>query len=164
MPTFSIEFANHLSTVAKRCTLSDAGISESNRTVLYISLLSVEVALKAFLEKSGLPIKSIKDCSHDLGKLLRLIDKIEVDISISSSVEIFASGKRLRSVTVNSNISNGTVGALIDQLSDAASVYPGEIRYGEDISHFPPELVSDLAASVIAWVEQYAKAARIPVQ
>lgn len=164
MPVYSFDFSNHLSTVAKRCTISDAGIPESNRTILYISLLSVEVALKALLEKSGTPIKSIRDCSHDLAKLLRLIDKIEVKINIYPGVESFVSGSRLRSVTVNSNISNGTVGALIDQLSDAASVYPGEIRYGEDISHFPPELVSDLAVAVVGWVEQYAKTARTPVQ
>lgn len=66
MPEFSLEFADRLVQSAQLLTDHTPDDFERRRTVLYQSLLASEIALKAILEKAGVPTKEIVGLSHRL--------------------------------------------------------------------------------------------------
>lgn len=150
---YSFEFGERLIEAADSFIIEVKSIDEVSRTVLYLSLLSCEVTLKALLETAGFSTQQLKKHSHDLSGLLKDICCCElIGTGIDSSKPFSAS--RLLSLEVVPNISNGTVGALLNAEGIGASKYPNEIRYGELITHFQPSIILSCAKVLSKWANE----------
>lgn len=125
------------------------GTVEAQRTVLYISLLAIEIGLKSQLERAGCPIGKIRAHNHNLASLLGEIDKCEVLIGNLQST--WQRGTRLRSKVVDSAIGNSTVGHMLQAEKQGASKYPNDIRYGDVLMHCPADAVAKLAEVIVNW-------------
>ena len=146
---YSLEFSQRLIDAAKSFIGKDKTDDDTCRAVLYLSLLSCEISLKALLEQAGYTTKELKRRSHDLSGLLKdlcFCDLVGTGIAGSKP----KTGADLLSEVVDPNIPN-TVGNLLSCEEQGASKYPNEIRYGELIQHFPPLLMLDCASKVCEW-------------
>ena len=78
MAEYDISFGERLSETARMVV--DEGLAEldAQRTVLYLSLLSTEITLKAMLERAGKPVPDIRARSHRLAELLSDLGQCEV--------------------------------------------------------------------------------------
>jgi HEPN domain-containing protein len=144
--------------------VADDGLEsfEAKQTVLYLSRLSSEIALKALLEKAGKPVNEIRACSHNLGALLKDIGKCEVQIEIAPGRLIWDKATRLRAVTIDPNYANATIGTLLEAEKTGASKYPNQIRYGNSLKDYPPEMVLKMASEIISWANQHWNRIRVP--
>jgi hypothetical protein len=70
MPEYDVRFAKKLLEAASAAATDGLETIEAQRTVLYLSLLASEIALKSLLERAGLPIATIKTRHLDLAGLL----------------------------------------------------------------------------------------------
>lgn len=151
---YSLEFGKRLIDAAKSFVTDDTANDEAGCAVLlYMSLLSCEITLKALLEKAGFAIKELKSRSHDLSGLLTDICFCELAGSGIGNSKPFPAS-RLLSQAVIKNTANGTVGALLEAESLGASKYPNDIRYGDLITHFPPLVMLECATVVSRWAEE----------
>jgi hypothetical protein len=153
MSNYSLAFATKLSEVAE--SLND-GIEhdlDSARTSLYLSRLSIEIALKAALEKAGVKERNIRGRSHNLIELLNDITKCEIDVEISTLAIKRVKATGIRAITIRQENGVTTVGAIIDAEDQGASKYPNNIRYGNDIIDYPPQVVAACSKAVVAWVK-----------
>jgi len=147
---YSLEFSQRLLDAAKSFIDKDKIDDETGRAVLYLSLLSCEISLKALLEKAGYTTKELKIRSHDFSGLIKDLCFCDLEgTSIAGSKP--HTGAELLAQVVDPNIRNGTVGALLSCEEQGASKYPNEIRYGELVRHFPPMLMLDCASKVCEW-------------
>jgi|GEM_PF-1234057 len=150
---YSLEFGERLIDAADSLATEKNTSDEVGRAVLYLSLLSCEISLKALLEKAGFSVKELKSLSHNLSGLAKKICLCELkDTGIGCSKNYSAS--RLLSKEVIINTSNGTVGTLLNAENDGASKYPNEIRYGELIRHFQPLEMLACAKVVSVWAKE----------
>ena len=150
---YSIEFGERLIEAADSFVTEKNPSDEVGRAVLYLSLLSCEISLKALLEKAGFSVKELKKRSHDLSGLVKDICCCELTgTGIGNSKPFSAS--RLLSEEVVPNTTNGTVGTLLNAESVGASKYPNEIRYGELITHFQPLVMLSCAKVLSKWAKE----------
>ena len=147
---YSLEFSRRLLDAAKSFIDKDKIDDETGRAVLYMSLLSCEISLKALLEKAGYTIKELKNRSHDFSGLIKDLCFCDLEGTGIGGLKPYTGAKLLAQV-VDPNISNGTVGALLSCKEQGVSKYPNEIRYGELVRHFPPMLMFDCASKVCEW-------------
>jgi hypothetical protein len=149
---YNLDFSQRLIDAAK--TFVDKGElgDEAGRAILYLSLLSCEVSLKAILEKAGYSTKELKKRSHDISGLLK--DLCFCDLIGSGPASKPYSGAELLGEEVDPNYGNGTVGHLLSGEENGASKYPNEIRYGESVIHFPPLIMLNCASKVCDWVRE----------
>ena len=68
---YSLEFSQRLIEAANSFVDKEKAKDETGRAVVYLSLLSCEISLKALLEKAGYTIKEIKARSHDFSGLIK---------------------------------------------------------------------------------------------
>jgi hypothetical protein len=147
---YSLEFSQRLIDAAKSFLDKDTVDDETGRAVLYLSLLSCEISLKALLEQAGYTIEELKKRSHDFKGLIKALCSCNlVGMGIAGSRP--HSGAELLSQVVDPKIGNGTVGALLKCEEQGASKYPNEIRYAALVRHFPPMLMLDCASKVCDW-------------
>lgn len=155
MPQYNLTFAEKLVEAAD-FVLDDAEASvEAQRTALYLSLLSIELALKCLLEHAGIPTQKIRSRSHNLAKLLEDIDHCYVIDDIGGGNLVQVSASRIRGVVVDPVFSNATLGAIIDSTQSTASNYPNEIRYGTNVTHYPAPLMAKAAHTAIDWIKNH---------
>ena len=157
---YSIEFSSRLIEAAKSLE-ADYESEESDRAILYLSMLSCEIILKALLEKSGFSVNDITNRSHDLKGLLIDIGKCEVEFSISNGCMKWRSASCIKSEIVDKSKANATIGTLLGAEELGASKYPSEIRYGELIKHFPSKLMLQCAIKVLEWANLHRNVIRI---
>jgi len=147
---YSLEFSQRLIDAAKSFVDKDKIDDEAGRAVLYLSLLSCEISLKALLEKARYTVKELKKRSHDFSGLIEDICLCDLEgTGIAGSKP--HTGAELLAQVVDPNIRNGTVGALLKCEEQGASKYPNEIRYGELVRHFPPMLMLNCASKIFQW-------------
>ena len=120
---YNTEFADRLIEAANSFVQEKNSSDEIGRTVLYLSLLSCEISLKALLEKAGYSVKALKKRSHDLRGLVKDISCCELSGTGMEHSKSF-SASRLLAQEVVPNTSNGTVGTLLNAESIGASKYP----------------------------------------
>ena len=60
MPEYEIAFGEKLADIARMVAAEACVTIDAQRTVLYLSLLSTEISLKAMLERAGRPITKIR--------------------------------------------------------------------------------------------------------
>ena len=162
MTEYDINFAKKLAETASGIVVDGIESIYAQRTVLYLSLLSGEIALKALLEKAGKPISEIRRRSHNLRQLLRDIDVCEVEVEIASGEMRWCSASRLRAVVVDQRYGNATIGVLLNSDEVGASRYPGEVRYGDMLRHYPVDVMAKMAVLVCEWANNNWNTIRIP--
>jgi len=133
------------------------GVTEfdSLQAVIYLSLLSTEISLKALLEQSGISIDRIRKRSHNLKKLLEDVGSCEVEVEILPGSMRWRPATCLLTQVVDSSYDNATIGAMIEKAANEASSYPTQLRYGDEIRHFPPDLVLKMAKTILAWTKKH---------
>jgi len=155
MAEYDIAFGERLAEVAKSVIAEGISDLDAKRTVLYLSLLSAEISIKAMLEKAGKPVPAIRALSHRLADLLTELGHCEVEIEVSPNNRIYMPASRLRSCSFKHGNSEVTVGAVVDAENQGASTYPNQIRYGDVLTHYPPEVVAQMAAKVVDFAHQH---------
>jgi hypothetical protein len=156
MPEYSIEFGGKLAEVANLVVANGLNDAEAPRVVLYLSLLSTEISLKAMLEKAGKPVKEIARTGHDLAQLLTDLDRCKIEVETTPGVTRFVPASRLRASIIKHGECEITVGALIESNKDA-SQYPNKVRYGDQLRHFPPSAVAQMALMVAAFAANHSQ-------
>ncbi len=161
MPEFNIGFSTHLTQAAR--FVADQGLDSEDamRTVLYLSKLACEIVLKALLEKAGRPIAQISCHRHDLAALLIALGKCEVQEEITRGSLSWVPAIRLRGKVVDTQYANATVGHIFRAEELGASKYPNEIRYGDNLRDFPPDLWLKTANTVINWAHDHWERIRV---
>lgn len=162
MAEYSIGFSEKLIDAARGVTAENFNDVDAVRTVLYLSSLASEIALKALLEKAGLPIKEIKARGHSLSGLLADLGMCRIQAEITAGSSIWVSASRLRSKVVDNHYSDATVGKLLTGEERGASKYPNELRYGDHVKDYPPGLKLAAAKAVIDWAKEHWEEIRLP--
>ena len=145
---YDIAFAQKLAEVAAAVAEDGLSTAEARRTVLYLSLLSAEISLKAMLEQAGKPAGDIEALGHRLADLMGELDHCEVEADIVPNRRRHVSASRLRSLVVKWAGAEATVGQIIDAELTGASKYPNRVRYGELLKHYPAAVVARMAMDV----------------
>ena len=129
MPEYDLAFACKFAEVAEETMARDPENIEARRVVAYISRLSMELALKAFLERVGLPIEDIRKHWHDLRGLLKEVDKCWVEVELMPATQRWVPASRVRSVEIQVQGYPTTLGLIVDAEDHGAStLVSGEIR------------------------------------
>jgi HEPN domain-containing protein len=155
MPEYDFAFAKKLAAVADKVDEEDSRSYAACRVTVYLSRLSVEIALKALLERAGVPIEDIRARSHDLRGLLADLGKCEVEIDIAPWGKHWVSAARVRARTLDLGAAHVPIGDLIDAEDVGASRYPNQIRYGSTVVDFTPGLLAGMALELCAWAEEH---------
>jgi HEPN domain-containing protein len=156
MPQYDIDFGDRLAKIANQIVEEGLHTDDAQRAVLYLSLLSSEILLKALLEKAGKPVSEIRKHSHDLTALLRELDQCYITDEIVPGVQKRRHATTLRARSVLQTNERATVGFLIDEAERlGASRYPNEIRYGELVRHFHAEVMARMASEIVLWARQH---------
>lgn len=151
MSEYNLEFSEAMSKASKLILSSDSIVDESQRAALYTALVSIEVSLKYILDKAAIKVPR----THDLKKLMDLVSKCTVEDEVTTGMPKRVPAARLRSVNVDTNFSNATLGNLLEAESVGASVFPNEIRYGALLKHFPAAVMQKASESLLLWVRRY---------
>lgn len=161
MAKYDISFGERLAEVARMVAAEGLVALDAQRTVLYLSLLSAEITLKAMLEHAGKPVSKIRARSHRLAELLFDLGQCEVEIEVVTGTKRYVSASRLRGCLLKHDSGETTVGMVIDAENKGASTYPNEIRYGDVLRHFPAEVVAKMATKVSAFAREHWDSLRI---
>jgi len=127
----------------------------AKRTIAYLSLLSIEISLKAMLEKAGIPHETIRGHSHRLSELIKELSKCQVSLNVALVGVARVSATRLRSIQIKIKNAESTVGEIIEASERNTSKYPNQIRYGSVLRHFPPEALAQTAVKVAAFAREH---------
>lgn len=162
MPEYNIAFSKKLAETAR--LVADDGVDsfDAVQTIVYLSLLACEIALKALLEKSGLPANKIKAHWHDLDSLLSEVSRCEVEVDIAGGLPKWVPAVRIRSISIKSMGSESTVGRLLTGETQGTSKYPNQIRYGCRFQSFPPDALIKTACAVVDFAETHWNTIRQP--
>lgn len=145
---YSLKFSERLIEAAK-CLAKQTPLKEdADRAILYLSLVSCEISIKALLEKAGYSVKHLKKRAHSFSKLKR-------DLGFCDFQGKHSTGARLFSKSPDPKFKIMTVGKLLDFEETTASKYPNEIRYGDVIEHYPPDLMLKCAIEVNKWANKH---------
>jgi HEPN domain-containing protein len=155
VPEFSLEFAEKLAVVAGDVVADGIEAIDAQRTALYLSCLSAEIALKALLEKAGRPKALVEKRRHNLSSLLRDVCDCWITAEIAPGVLKQVPAFCLRGKTVDDGYANATIGTILDAETLNASAYPNQIRYGHELRQYPSEMWSKLAQALVAWARQH---------
>lgn len=155
MPVYDLSFARKFAEVAEEVITREPDSVEARRVVAYISRVSMELSLKALLERVGVPIDEIKKRWHDLRGLLKEVGKCEVEVDFSPGNKKWLPATRVRSVEIQFQGYSTTLGVVLEAEDHGASKYPNELRYGEVPKDFPPEALSLAAASLANWIGEH---------
>lgn len=133
MAEYSIGFAKNIISAADKLIQENENSLDSERAILYLSLLAAEVLLKSILERVGVPIDQLKSMSHNIPDLL---NKVCQCTYYDSSLGVVPA-VRLRAITLNTNGAEYTVGEVLSLTNREISQYPNQLRYGEHLCHYP---------------------------
>lgn len=161
MAEYDVAFGERLAETARMVAAEGLTPLDAQRTVLYLSLLSAEITLKAMLEHAGKPVSEIRARSHRLAELLSDLGQCEVEVEVTPGTKRYVSASRLRGCSLKHGNAESTVGAVIDAESQGASTYPNQVRYGDVLRHFPAEVVAQMAAKVSVFAREHWQSVRI---
>lgn len=148
MPQYDIAFGKKLAEVANFVLNDGIDALDAQRTVLYLSLLSTEISLKAMLERAGKPVDDIRKRSHKLRDLMNDLSQCEIEVAVAPGTPRMVSASRLRGCTLRDGEAEFTVGTVLDAESKGSSIYPNDVRYGDLLRHYPPAVVAQTATAV----------------
>lgn len=157
---YNIAFAERLAETAQMVAAQGLEALDAQRTVLYLSLLSMEIAMKAMLERAGIPIAEIRGRSHRLSELLIDLSGCEIRLDVAGS-EQYVPASRLRACPLVLGSAESTVGTVIDAERQGASKYPNQVRYGDLLHHFPADVVSGAALETARFAREHWDSLRV---
>ncbi|MDO8283228.1 MAG: hypothetical protein Q7U10_11510 [Thermodesulfovibrionia bacterium] len=160
MAEYNIEFSENLIDAGNLILIGDPHSFDAHQTVLYLSLLSCEITLKALLEKSGMQINIIRKRSHNLHELLVDLGKCKVPLEIGNTKR-WVSASKIRGRVVDKRYANATIGTMLEAESKGASKYPNGIRYGDKFFYYPPSLMLKTAIKTMQWAREHWDTIRI---
>lgn len=161
MSEYNIAFGKKLAETARIVLDNDAESYEARQTAAYLSLLSSEISLKAMLEKAGVNTNVVRKRSHHLNDLLNDICGCEIEVQVAPGLQKFVSAARLCSMQIQYQNGKTTVGRVLRGEQEGASVYPNEVRYGDNLKHFPPEVLVEMADAVATFAAEHWDSIRI---
>ncbi len=115
------------------------------QAVIYLSLVSIEISLKATLEKAGFKEPQLRKISHNIPSLFTAISFCE---SMNGNGQ-WRRMSRIRSYEIEYKSSKDTVGSLVERMPDETSKFPNDIRYTNQFKHFPAPCVHELARAIV---------------
>ncbi len=151
MPEYNIGFSETLTDAAKFVVNNGLDSFEVRQAVLYLSLLSCEIILKALLEKAGMSVNKIKVCSHNFDKLLGYFNDCVVKEDVGNRA-VWVSACKIRNQPITKSL---LTGALLTAENQGASKYPNEIRYGNHIFHYEPKHALKASTAMLSWAHKY---------
>jgi len=161
MAVYDVAFGKRLAEAANMVMAEGLVELDAQRTVLYLSLLSAEITLKALLERAGKPESEIRERCHRLKKLISDLCQCEVEIEIAPRTKQYVPASRICSIPLSHRGAQTTVGAVIDAETEGASIYPNQVRYGEVLRHFPADVAAQMAAKVSEFAYEHWHSVRI---
>jgi hypothetical protein len=150
---YSLDFSERLIEAAKSFVGKDNVEDETARLVLYLSLLSCEISIKALLEKAGFTPKELKKRSHDFTGLTTDLCFCDIPCVIGS-MSLDKSAADILGKVVDPAFGNATVGTPLSAEELGASRYSNEIRYGDQLTHYPPLMMLNCAEIVCQWAKE----------
>ncbi|TKB23502.1 hypothetical protein FCL47_22370 [Desulfopila sp. IMCC35006] len=142
---FSLEFSKRLIEAAESLSQVKPVEPDTDRAILYLSLVSCEISIKALLEKAGYSLKEIKGMSHKFAKLKKALSTCDFKgDKKGSAAKLFAESP-------DKQVPYMTVGKLLDFEQEKASMFPNQVRYGSSIKNYPPTLMLKCAKKVNKW-------------
>jgi len=161
MAIYDFEFAETLIHAAQSVKTGGLESFNAKRAVLYLSQLSIEISLKAILENAGVTIPVIKSRSHNLDQLMTDLCFCEIKMDIGNGTMHWVSAAQLRSISVIEEKASVTIGTLLSDDDKKKSRYPNEIRYGDNIKHYLPQTMLEVATIICDWGKQNSATIRI---
>ncbi len=163
MSEYNLGFSKKLAETAR--LVADDGVDsfDAVQTIVYLSLLSCEISLKALLEQSGLPVNKIKAHWHNLEALLFEVSRCEVEVDIAAGHLKWVPAVRIRAIPIKSGGAESTVGKLLSGETQGASRYPNQIRYGSGFLSFPSDALVKAAYAVGDFAEKHWNTVRQPI-
>jgi hypothetical protein len=154
MPEYDNDFAAALAASARTIIKQDGSSIHANRIGIYLSLLSIEISLKSFLERGGYAISKIRSHQHDLKSLLKEVGKLRIAHEVLPHTTALKSAAKLRAIEIEYEGAMSTVGKIIDFENPKPSSYPNELRYGGKLIHFPTEALIKVAEEIARFVRE----------
>ena len=159
MAEYSLEQARDLAEIALSALANDPDDGgHRRRNGLYLALLSMELSLKAALEKSGMSVHEIRKMSHRLYDLHHtFVDRCSFQYVCDGELPLeTGGGAAVRDLRVECSSGYLTFGYLMHASNwPSIATYPNELRYGgTDPVHFEPKLVAELAAKLVAFLDR----------
>ena len=133
----------------------------SMQAVLYLSLLSAEISLKALLEKAGRPIPEIRKRNHNLAELLNDLASCEYQFHDGQGHHAWFPASFIGNISIDESYGNATIEVLLNGEKEGASKYPTEIRYGDQRQHYPYDVICKMAFKIIEWAKTHWATIRI---
>jgi HEPN domain-containing protein len=161
MAEYDMAFAAKLAKVAEELDEKEPYRYDARRVVVYLSRVSVEISMKALLERAGKSVKEIRARSHDLRGLLADLSECEVNVELKPNVFIWQSASCVRDVYIDLGLVNIPIGVLIDAEDIGTSAYPNQIRYGETVIDIDPWLLASTAILLADWAIKHQDAIRV---
>lgn len=153
---YSLEFSERLIETAKSFIGKGNAEEETDRLVLYLSLLSSEISLKALLEKAGYATERLKRRSHDLSCLMKDLCSCDLPGTEDADAKKLGAGILL-SKLVDPAFPHVSVGIMLTLSAvefSGASKYQIKKYYGGILRHYPPLTVLSCAEIVCRWAKE----------
>lgn len=168
---YSLGLAEALLNAGQSALELDPNSPDAQRATLYLALLSCELTLKHLLERANVPIDKIRKLSHRLDELVHEVSACTVDRNVTGSLRRPVRASRVLSLSIGKG--DITVGKLLTVEKDKAvaaalassglkvSVYPNEIRYGDEVVHVTAEDMLLGAKALIEWARDEGQSIRV---
>jgi hypothetical protein len=163
MPEYDLGFAAKLAETADILDERQPGNYDARRVIVYLSRLSMEIALKALLEQAGLPVRTIRQRSHSLSDLLSDLDNCEVLTTLDGESN-WNAASIVRNEAIDMGMVKIPIGELVAATHPELSLYPNEIRYGHKVVDFDPVYLVGAANVLTTWAQANIKTIRLRVR
>lgn len=154
MAEYDIKFAEKLASVAEALLNQDTRTNEQVRVATYLCRLSMEISLKSVLESTRQPIKEIKNHWHSLTALLNNIEEYEFLVEKSGEDPYWEMGANIKNLSVNWAGHDINMEIIIKAEQYGASIYPNEIRYGDNVKDIAPEILTLASNLLVLWASE----------
>jgi hypothetical protein len=152
---YDISFGRRLAEIALRESDEHPHAYASRRVTAYLSRLSMEITLKALLERAGVPVGRVKGYSHRLHDLLDAVSQCDVSAEISSGAFHRVPATRIRSADFDFGGYRIAIGDIVDADHPDISQYPNQIRYGATVLDISPALLAAAALRLNQWAVEH---------
>lgn len=163
MSEYDLGFAEKLAETADMLDERQPYNHDARRVMVYLSRLSMEIALKAVLEQAGVPTKTIRQRSHNLNKLLLGLDNCEVLATVGGESR-WITANAVREESIDMGMAQIPIGELVAATHPELSPYPNGIRYGERVFEFHPVYLVGAAKVLTTWARSNLETIRLRTQ
>lgn len=161
MAEYDLGFAEKMAEAADLLDEKNHWRCDARRVVVYLCRVSMEISLKALLEKAGVAPRSIRKRNHDLRGLLSDLDSCEVLEHTAGLRERWISAGTVREECIDYGFIKLPIGEYIAADSPEVSEYPNQIRYGSLVIDFTPPLLIGSARLLLNWAQAHWSSIRV---